>query len=211
MPPADEAAGESEEGFVDVVASVGADEQPAAVVQPGEGSFDDPAVTTEPGAVLGLAAGDDRSDAALPEEPAVRVVVVRAVGDQRPRSASRTSDPTTDGRHPVEQVEQLGDVVAVAAGERGGERRTTAAGDQDASMDVIHEEAGLRQGHGLRGVGRLAAGGGWGGCGDAPVIDPAARGGQSAMRGSGAQSSVAAVAFWRGQTFIRARPSGAKG
>jgi hypothetical protein len=34
--------------------------------------------------------------------------------------------------------------------------------------------------------------------------------GQSAMRGSGAQSSAAAVPCWRGQTFMRARPSGAE-
>ena len=34
--------------------------------------------------------------------------------------------------------------------------------------------------------------------------------GQSAFRGSGAQSSSAAVPCWRGQTFMRARPSGAK-
>jgi hypothetical protein len=43
-------------------------------------------------------------------------------------------------------------------------------------MEVIHEEAGLGQGHGLRGVGRLAAGGGSGCVGHAPVIHPAARG-----------------------------------
>ena len=74
-PPTDEAAGEGEEAFVDVVAAVGADEEAAAVVQPGEGAFDDPTVAAEAGAVLGLAAGDDRLDAALPDEPAVLVVV----------------------------------------------------------------------------------------------------------------------------------------
>jgi hypothetical protein len=37
---------------VDVVTAVGADKQSAAVVQPSEGALDDPAVTTEPGAVL---------------------------------------------------------------------------------------------------------------------------------------------------------------
>jgi hypothetical protein len=66
---------------VDVVAAVGADEEAAAVVEPGEGSFDDPAVAAEAGAVVGLAAGDDRLDASLPDEAAVLVVVVAAVGD----------------------------------------------------------------------------------------------------------------------------------
>ena len=90
---------------MDVVAAVGADEQAAAVVQPGEGALDDPAVAAESGAVLCLAACDQGLDAALPDETAVLVVVVAAVGDQRPRSASWPADAAADGRHPVEQFE----------------------------------------------------------------------------------------------------------
>ena len=111
---------------MDVVAAVGADEQASAVVEPGEGALDDPAVAAESGTVLCLAAGDDRLDAALPDEAAVLVVVVAAVGDQRPRSPSRPTDPAADGRYSVEQLEQLGDVVAVAAGERPGKRDAAA-------------------------------------------------------------------------------------
>ena len=110
---------------MDVIVAVGADEE-AAAVEPGEGALDDPAMAAEAGAVLGLTAGDQRLDAALPEEPAVPVVVVAAVGDQRPRPPSRPAAPAADRRHPVEQFEQLGDVVAVAAGERPGERDTAA-------------------------------------------------------------------------------------
>jgi hypothetical protein len=90
---------------VDVVAAVSADEQAAAVVQPGKGALDDPAVAAEPGSVLGLTASDQGLDAALPDEAAVLVVVVAAVGDQRPRSASWPADAAADGRHPVEQFE----------------------------------------------------------------------------------------------------------
>jgi hypothetical protein len=115
---------------VDVVATVGADQEAAAVVEPGEGAFDDPAVAAEPGAVLGLTARDHRLHAAAPDEPAVLVVVVAAVSDQRPGSASWTTDATADGRHTVEQVKQLGDVVAVAARERPGERRTATVYEQ---------------------------------------------------------------------------------
>ena len=111
---------------MDVVAAVGADEEAAAVVEPGEGAFDDPAVTAEPGAVLGLAAGDDRFDPSLPDEAAVLVVVVAAVGEQRLGSSSWSADAAADGRDPVEQLDQLGDVVAVAAGERPGERDAAA-------------------------------------------------------------------------------------
>jgi hypothetical protein len=115
---------------VDVVAAVGTDEQSAAVVEPGEGALNDPAVAAEPGAVPGLAASDQRLDATLPEQAAVLVVVVAAVGDQGRRSAPWPADAATDGRHTVEQVEQLGDVVAVAAGQRPGERDAAAVYEQ---------------------------------------------------------------------------------
>jgi hypothetical protein len=111
---------------VDVVAAVGADEQSSAVVQPGEGALDDPAMAAEAGAVSGLAAGDDRLDATLPDEPTVLVVVVAAIGDQRSRSAPRSADAATDRRHSVEQLEQLGDIVAVAARECPGKRDAAA-------------------------------------------------------------------------------------
>jgi hypothetical protein len=86
-PPADEATGEGKEGFVDVGAPVGTDEQAAVVVEPGEGALNNPAVATQPGAVLDLTPGDEPLDAALPEETAVLVVVVRRL---RTRLIART-------------------------------------------------------------------------------------------------------------------------
>ena len=131
---------------MDVVAAVGADEQSAAVVEPGEGAFDDPAVAAESGAVLGLAAGDHGLDAALPDEAAVLVVVVAAVGEQRPGSSSWPADAAADGRHPVEQLDQLGDVVAVAAGERPGERDAAAVYEEVvlAARPAAIDRAGTR-------------------------------------------------------------------
>jgi hypothetical protein len=76
-------------------------------VEPGEGAFDDPALLAERGAVFGLAAGDDRFDTALPDQSAVFVVVVAAVGEQCLGAPSRPADAATDGRYPVEQLEQL--------------------------------------------------------------------------------------------------------
>ena len=115
---------------MDVVASVGADQESAAVVEPGEGAFDDPAVAAESGAVLGLAASDHGFDPSLPDEAAVLVVVVAAVGEQRLGSSSGSADASADGRHPVEQLDQLGDVVAVAAGQGPGERDAAAVYEQ---------------------------------------------------------------------------------
>jgi hypothetical protein len=53
-------------------------------------------------------------------------VVVAPVGQQRVRPAPWTADPAADGRHPIEQLLELGDVVAVGAGERPGQRDAAA-------------------------------------------------------------------------------------
>ncbi len=76
----------------------------------------------EPGAVLGLAAGDLGFDAALAELAPVLVVVVAAVGGDPVGPPARPADLAAHRRHAVEQRDQLGDVVAVAAGDRPGER-----------------------------------------------------------------------------------------
>jgi hypothetical protein len=107
---------------VDLVAAVVADEQPLEVVQPSEGALDDPAGAAQAGAVLGLAAGDLGFDPAPPELAAVSVVVVAAVGEQERGSPSRPADLAANGRDALDQRDQLGHVVAVAARDRPGER-----------------------------------------------------------------------------------------
>ena len=92
---------------MDVVAAVGADEEAAAVVEPGEGAFDDPALPAECRAVFASAPADHGLDTPLPNEAAVFVVVVATVGEQRLGSPSWPSGPAPDGRHSVEQLEQL--------------------------------------------------------------------------------------------------------
>ena len=110
---------------MDVVAAVGSDEQSAAIVEPGEGALDDPAVSAEPGAVFGLSASDHGFHAPLPDEATVLVVVVAAVGQQCLWPSSRPADPAAYGWHPIEQLDQLRDIVAVAAGQRPRERDAT--------------------------------------------------------------------------------------
>jgi hypothetical protein len=77
----DEAAGEFEEGFVDVGSPFPAGAEAFEAVEPGEAAFDDPAVGSQSGAVEGAATGDGRDDAALADLFAVDVVVVPAVGE----------------------------------------------------------------------------------------------------------------------------------
>jgi hypothetical protein len=64
---------------VDVGSAVVADEQSYELVQPGEGALDDPAMTAESGAVLGVASCDLGFDAAPAELAATARVVVGAV------------------------------------------------------------------------------------------------------------------------------------
>jgi hypothetical protein len=72
--------------------------------------------------VLGLAARDLRSDGTLPELAAASVVVVATVGAETIGSAPWPPDLAPDRRDTVEERNQLGAVMAVAAGEHPGER-----------------------------------------------------------------------------------------
>ena len=107
---------------MDLVAAVVADEQAFELVQPGEGALDDPAVAAEPGAVLGLAASDLRCDATPPELAAMAVVVVTAIGAEAFGPAARPTNLAAHRRDTVDQRDQLGAVMAVAAGDRPGKR-----------------------------------------------------------------------------------------
>jgi hypothetical protein len=102
---------------VDVGAALPADAQAAELVQEVDGGFDDPALFAQPGAVLGGAPSDDGLDAALPQLAAVLVVVVAAVGDQALGALARPSDTAADRFDGVDERQELGDVVAVAAGQ----------------------------------------------------------------------------------------------
>lgn len=85
-------------------------------VQPRKTPFHDPAVGAQSGAVPGAAACDRGHDAASADLVEVEVVVVAAVGVQRVGLAAGTAGPAADPWDRVEQ-QQLGDVVAVAAGQ----------------------------------------------------------------------------------------------
>ena len=107
---------------MDFVAAVVTDEQSFEVVQPGEGALDDPADAAQAGAVLGLAASDDGFDSSFADEAAVLVVVIATVGDEFLGAKAGPTDDAAHGRDPLNQRDQLCDVVAVAARERPGER-----------------------------------------------------------------------------------------
>lgn len=126
----DEAAGQFEEGFVDAGSAFPADAESSEAVEPGKGPLHHPPVYAKPAAMAGASASDGRDDAAGADLVAVDVVVVAAIGEQRVRPAPWVADLAADGRDGVQQRDELGDVVAVAAGENDGERGAVAVGDQ---------------------------------------------------------------------------------
>jgi hypothetical protein len=115
---------------VEVGAAFVARAQPLEGVQPGEAALDHPAVSAEAGAVGDPAAGDPRGDAAGAQLAAVDVVVVAAVGEQLPGAPAGPAASAPDRRNGVDQRDELGDVVAVAAGEADGERDAAGVADQ---------------------------------------------------------------------------------
>ena len=121
---------------MDFVAAVVADEQPLEVVQPGEGALDDPAGATEPGAVPGLAAGDLGRDPATPQLAPVLVVVVAAVGGKTLGPPAWTANAAAHGRDGLDERDQLGDVVAVAARDRPGKRKPARV-DQEVMLGAV--------------------------------------------------------------------------
>ena len=115
---------------MEVGAAFVAGAQPFEGVQPSEGSLHDPAMAAEAGAVGDAAAGDPRRDPAPAQLASVDVVVVAAVGEQLPWTTSRPPAPPADRRHSIDQRDQLRDVVAVAAGQRHGQREAAGVADQ---------------------------------------------------------------------------------
>ena len=108
---------------MDVVAYLPADPSAAEPVQVGEGAFRDPALGAhQTGAVSGAAAGNPWLHAEVPDQAAVLVVVVAAVREDHVRATPRPAVLAPHGRYRLKQRDQLDDVVAVAAGQGGGER-----------------------------------------------------------------------------------------
>jgi hypothetical protein len=94
---------------VDVVADLPPDAQAAEPVQQAKALLNHPPVDTQPGAVRGAAAGDDRLDAGGPHPAAVAVVVVAAVGVDLQRPSARLAAPAAHRWDRRDQRQQLGD------------------------------------------------------------------------------------------------------
>jgi hypothetical protein len=82
--------------------------------------------------VFDAAAGDDGFDSSGPEQAAVLVVVIAAVGQDEVGLLARPAGLAGDrsGVEILQQRDQLGDVVAVTAGQRDGQRNAAGVDEQ---------------------------------------------------------------------------------
>jgi hypothetical protein len=115
---------------VHVVADLPADPQTAEVVQEREGTLNDPSLSAQAGAVFGVAACDQWPDAEFAYQSPVLVVVVSAVREDHVGASAGPAALAPHRRHGFQQRDELGDVVAVATGERDSERDPGPVGDQ---------------------------------------------------------------------------------
>ena len=129
-PQTDHRAAELAEGQVQLGEALVAGAEPAEVVKPGEATLDDPALPPQPRPVLGLAARDLRLDPARPEFATVLVEVIATVGQESLGTLSRPPDLAADRFEAVDERQKLGDVVAIAAGQRDGQRDADGVGQQ---------------------------------------------------------------------------------
>lgn len=107
-----------------------ADTEPAELVKPGEAPLHDPALGAQPRSVVLTAPGDQRFDAAGPELAAVLVVVIAPVGEETIGTMARAADLAGNRDDAVDQGQQLGDVVAIAARQGDCQRQPAGVGQQ---------------------------------------------------------------------------------
>ena len=128
--PANDAAGDLENGFVDEGQTLKADAQSPNVVRPAQGALDDSAGLANAAAMRLAAAGDFGGDARRVKRPAILVVVVAAIGLHESRFRQRSAALAANRRDRLHQGEKSGDVVAVGAGEDHCERDVLPFGNE---------------------------------------------------------------------------------
>jgi len=115
---------------VDVGATFESYTEPSKLMEPRDGSLNNPSQHAQPAAVLDSALGDQGRDAATEQLEAMRVRIVSAVGDQKVGFAARATGFPADGWDGVDQGNELRDVIRVRSGEYHRERNPVSVGYQ---------------------------------------------------------------------------------
>src|SRR4051812_21095100 len=153
---ADRGASEDQEGEVDVVAALVADDQAAATGDPGQGAFDHPAVPPQAFAALDPASGDPGDDAAPAASATAAGIVVGFVGVQLLRTSPGPATGLADRRHGVERLLQDDAVVDVGGREQDRQRDALPVHDEVALAARLAAVGRVRPGRGPAGLGGQA-------------------------------------------------------
>ena len=119
-----------EEGGVEIIAALEANEESAVAMQPGEAAFDNPAVPAELGAGVDAWTSDPRGDVPATQGVASGAAVVGLVGVQLGRPSAWSTSGTSDRRDGVDGIQEHGPLVDV-----GGRLET----DQRDPLSVGHQ------------------------------------------------------------------------
>jgi hypothetical protein len=114
--PADEGAGEQQEGLMDSIVAVVADEEAAVAVQPGEVALDDPSIAAQLLARVDPPPGDAWDDAPAAQRLAAAARVEGLVGVELGRATAGPAARLADRRDGVDQPLQDGAFVHVGRG-----------------------------------------------------------------------------------------------
>jgi hypothetical protein len=119
-----------EEGSMKVVAALEANEEATVAVQPGEATFDDPAVAAEFGAGVDARPGDPRRDVSATEGRAARAASVGLVSMQLVRASARPATRALDGWDSIDDVKQDRPLVDIGGGQEADQGDTLSVGYQ---------------------------------------------------------------------------------
>lgn len=104
--------------------------QTPEVMQPGVGSFDDPAGFAKTAAMRHAASRDLGGDTGGVQGLTVLVMVVATIGLDQARLGERPAALAADRRNSLDERQELGDVVTVGAGQDHRERDALRFGDE---------------------------------------------------------------------------------
>jgi hypothetical protein len=114
---------------MDVSAALIAHPQAAELMEPGERAFHDPAVDPQTTPVGGTPFSQHRFNPASPQGLTMGLRIIPAVTLHAVRFAAGTTDLAAHGGNRRHQREELGDIVAIGAGERSGQGEPVRVGD----------------------------------------------------------------------------------
>ena len=115
---------------MNVLTSFKPNSQSAELVQPADGSFDDPAFRTKAAAMFAIAFRNERFGADLSQCVTVWFRVICSISVQLVKAIARRTGLTRDRWHIVDQRQQLRNVMPVGAGETRSDRQSSSVGQQ---------------------------------------------------------------------------------